>query len=141
MGSTVSRNSSSSAIGTQIYNEQSAQTDSPAQVFRAEAGQSKIQTTQWADAWRLLARAKQCGEETGLPGLYREAIDTCANTGQWETALALLEELWKRDIEPGEDAYSAVVDACSSAGEHELALALLEAVLESAVSLSERQEP
>ena len=44
---------------------------------------------------------------------FNTAISACANGGQWEKALNLLQELMNRGIEPDIICFNAAISACA----------------------------
>jgi pentatricopeptide repeat protein len=62
---------------------------------------------------------------------YNCVISSCEKAGQWEKALALLQEVKvRKGIEPDEYTYNAAISACEKGGQWEQALALLAEVKE-----------
>jgi pentatricopeptide repeat protein len=66
-----------------------------------------------------------------LKRAYHVVMLECMDGGQWEQALALLEEMKEREgIEPDENTYNIVISACEEGGQWKQALALLEEMKE-----------
>ena len=56
---------------------------------------------------------------------YTAVIDACAKAKMWKKALALLDEMQQRGIEPSEVTYSVAISACGNGGQWQKALDLL----------------
>jgi len=57
---------------------------------------------------------------------YGERTRNCAEQGDWQGALGILEDMWQGKLDPDAWTYGPVIEACEAAGEVEAAAALLE---------------
>lgn len=80
----------------------------------------------WAECTRVFREMQGDGVSTNLKA-YNTALEAYGNDGDWESALALLEEMRNgEDIDPDAKSYGFAVEALREASEWDKALGLLE---------------